>query len=383
MRVTVVSPERQLYAEAFSTLGDVQPVQTGEINRSVVQDAEMLIVRSETRVDGALLDRSAVRFVGTATIGTDHIDTAYLAARKIACANAPGSNANSVAEFVVAALFVLARRCGLLLETLTIGIVGVGNVGSRVAAKAEALGLKVLLNDPPLARQTGDKRYRPLDELMQADIITLHVPFTREGPDATAHFFDAPRLAALKRGVLLINTSRGGVVDSDALIGAIVDGHIGHTVLDVWEHEPRIDVNLLKHASLGTAHIAGYSLDGKVNAVSMVYGAACRHLKVHPLWAPGHRLPSPVRETIELPNDIPDSQDLLAHVVSQCYDILQDDAQLRGILTAPDEERGPLFRRLRIEYRLRREFHATTVITGEQHDAVVPALRGLGFTICA
>jgi len=369
--------------EAFSTLGEVHPMQTGEFNRSAVKDAEILIVRSETRVDGALLEGSPVRFVGTATIGTDHIDTAYLDAHKIVCANAPGSNANSVSEYVVAALFVLARRCGLLLNTLTIGVVGAGNVGSKVAAKAETLGMKVLLNDPPLARLTGEQRYRPLDELMQADIITLHVPLTQKGPDATAHFFDASRLAALKRGAILINTSRGGVVDGEALARAINDGHIGHTVLDVWEHEPRIDVSLLKHASLGTAHIAGYSLDGKVNAVSMVYGAACRHLKVQPSWTPGRRLPSPVWESIDLPADITENQDLVAHVVGNCYDILQDDAHLRGILSVPEEERGPLFRRLRIEYRLRREFHATTVGTGERHSAIVPTLRGLGFTVRA
>jgi erythronate-4-phosphate dehydrogenase len=370
-------------SEAFGTIGEVRPVQTGEFDPKAVRDADILIVRSETRVDRGLIGESKVRFVGTATIGTDHIDTKYLEGKSIAYANAPGSNANSVAEYVLAALLVLAERRNLDLPHLTIGIVGVGNVGSRVAAMATALGMNVLLNDPPLARSTGDPKYRPLDELMEADIITLHVPLTNEGPDATLHFFDSKRLAAMKKGVVFLNTSRGRVVDGAALAHAIGSGLIQETVLDVWEGEPLIDLDLVRLVSIGTAHIAGYSLDGKVNAVTTVYEAACRHFGLKSSWSAGTSLPAPSAVTIEIPPTEVDLQKALGLLVPQAYDIMLDDRQLRGILEGSRDRAGIFFRRLRIEYRLRREFHATTVSCRSSDHGTVDVIKRLGFNVAS
>jgi erythronate-4-phosphate dehydrogenase len=200
--------------EAFADVAEVTALDTREIVPDVVREADALLVRSETTVDKSLLNGSRVRFVATATIGTDHLDTDYLQQRGIGFASAPGSNANSVGEYIVAALLVLEERCGFSLAGKTLGVVGVGNVGTIVVRYARALGLHVLQNDPPLARTTGNPAFLPLDELMDADIITIHVPLTKTGPDKTFHLFGDARIRAMKSGSILINTSRGGVVDT-------------------------------------------------------------------------------------------------------------------------------------------------------------------------
>ena len=166
------------------------------------------------------------------------------------------------------------------LENSTLGVVGVGNIGSKVVRMAEGLGMKVMQNDPPLARATGESRFLPLDALMEANIVTLHVPLTHEGQDATYQFFDANRISKMKLGSILINTSRGPVVSGEALKAALESGRLAGAVLDVWENEPEIDVHLLEHVNLGTSHIAGYSLDGKANGTAMIYKAVCEFLQL-------------------------------------------------------------------------------------------------------
>jgi len=222
-----------LVAEAVGPLGEVLTVPADAISPALVRDAQALLVRSVTPVGPDLLDGSAVRFVGTATIGTDHVDRAYLACRGIGFASAEGSNARSVAEYVFAALSVLAERGGWRLAEKALGIVGVGNIGSRVARLAEGVGVKVLRNDPPIARQTGDPEYLPLDALADADIVTFHVPLTREGPDTTYHMINTSLVSRLKRGVILLNTSRGSVADTTALKAALAAGRLGALALDV------------------------------------------------------------------------------------------------------------------------------------------------------
>ncbi len=198
--------------ECFSSVGEVEVLPGREMGPSVVRDAEIVLVRSITRVDSDLLAGSKVRFVGTATIGFEHIDAEYLSRNNIGFASSPGSNANSAAEYVVAALLEIGRRHNIKLEEKTIGIVGVGNVGSRVEKKARALGMKVLLNDPPLQRASGDAKYLPLEELFECDFITLHTPLTFEGVDKTFHLADEKFFKLLKSGCVFFNTSRGGVV---------------------------------------------------------------------------------------------------------------------------------------------------------------------------
>ncbi len=351
-----------------------------EITPDLVRNADALLVRSVTKVNEKLLHGSAVRFVGTATIGEDHIDTDYLRSRGIAFASAPGSNANSVAEYVVAALLVLASRLGFTLEGKVIGVVGVGNVGGRVVKMSKALGMRVLMNDPPLARTTGDRNYLALDELMAADIVTLHVPLTERGEDATWHFFDERRLSLMKRGSILINTSRGAVVATNALTRALRSGALGSAILDVWEDEPSIDMEALSLAAIGTAHIAGYSADGKINGARMIYTALCEHFGWTNDWEnAGPHPPDPEVSTIAVNAPVENLQAALHDIVRRCYPIERDDAGLRILSSLPAGERAAGFNNLRLKYPQRREFPAVTVSLPPNEIRLQGILDGLGF----
>ena len=352
--------------------------------------ADVLIVRSVTGVGPELLRGSSVRFVGTATIGTDHLDLSFLKKEKIEFASAPGCNANSVAEYVIATLLFLARGKGFSLEGKSLGIIGVGNVGSRVVTKAQALGMKVLLNDPPLARSTGEPRYLPLEALMDADFLTLHVPLTMEGLDATYRMANEDFLARMRPDSILINTSRGSVVDEKALKVVLRDGRIAAAVLDVWEREPSIDVQLLGLVALGTPHIAGYSLDGKVNGTFMVYQALCRYSGLQPQWRPAEVLSNQKQPPLVIDNVPQDTEevertkqveDVVGGLVRQLYDIQKDDANLRKTTELNADERGAYFDRLRKEYPVRREFHSVTVKLSQHDKKLSGILKALGFRI--
>jgi erythronate-4-phosphate dehydrogenase len=369
-----------LAGSGFGALGEVTLLETTAVTPGNVRDAGALVIRSETKVGPGLLEGSAVRFVGSATIGTDHIDLPYLASREIAFASAPGSNANSVKEYVLAALLTLARRRGFRLRGKTLGVVGVGNVGSRVARVARALGMTVLENDPPLARERGGGGFLPLDALMEADIITLHVPLTRTGNDPTYHLFDARRIGAMKRGSILLNTSRGAVVETRALEDALREAHIAAAVLDVWEGEPSIDAGLLALVSLGTSHIAGYSIDGKVNAASMIRAALCRFLNNASVWDPSQEIPPPPVPSIALAEG-GTTEESLGRAVKACYDIEYDDRLLRGLFDVPPEGRGRFFMGLRTGYRVRREFASMSVIPAPVDATLRSVLTDAGFRL--
>lgn len=370
----IVADENIPYVrEAFGGLGEVVTAAGRAMTADLVRDADVLLVRSVTRVNEALLAESRVRFVGTATIGTDHVDQAYLAGRGIRFAAAPGSNANSVAEYVTAALLVLAGRGGWALAGRRMGVIGVGNVGRRVVGKARALGMEPILNDPPLGRATGDARYRSLAEALEADVVTLHVPLTREGPDATYHMVNDGFLSQLRPGAVLINTSRGAVAETPALHRALDAGRLGAVVLDVWEHEPAIDASLVARADLATAHIAGYSFDGKVNGTVMLHEALCAFLERPVEWSPS--LPAPPVPRVEVTAE---GEEGLRQAVLAVYDIERDDADLRRVADLPVEERGPYFDRLRRDYPHRREFGGTVV---EAPAGLGPILAGLGFRL--
>jgi len=368
-----------LAVRAYRRLGDVRILATPELTRSALRDVDAVVVRSETRVDAALLEGTSVGFVGTATIGTDHVDTEYLRRRGIAFAAAPGSNANSVAEYVAAALCVLSRRLGADLSGSTVGVVGVGNVGSKVVRVAEAFGMSVLLNDPPLARATGDGRFLELDELMGCDIITLHVPLTLSGPDATHRLFDARRIGQMKHGGVLINTARGAVVETCALVEALRGGHLAGAVIDVWEGEPSIDTRLLEMAAIATPHIAGYSLDGKVRAARMVFEALCRFAGREVPWEGPEDLPPPACRELSLALDRGMPARSVCEAVRACYDIEADDALLRGQCAEQSESVADRFRRLRASYPPRREFFNTRVMLTPEDPAVRRSLLLLGF----
>lgn len=369
--------------ECFSSIGSVEICPGRKLTAHQVADADILLVRSVTKVNEALLDGSRVKFVATATIGVEHVDTPYLAAGGIGFASAPGSNSNSVAEYIVAALLTLGKKYKFTLAGKSIGVVGVGNVGSRVARKCAALGMTVILNDPPLARQTGDAKYRPLAELYDCDFVTFHTPLTKAGQDKSFHLADAAFFAALKKGAFFLNTSRGGVHDTAALKQAITDGRLAGVVLDVWENEPNIDPGLLRKVDISTPHIAGYSFDGKIAGLLMIYRAACDYFGLTPTFTEADFLPAPqVPEIPITPEQISGPLETIVHdTVQQVYVINRDDFNTREILTVPEPERGPFFDHLRKEYPQRREFQNTAVVVPAGQTPLAEILSGIGFQV--
>jgi erythronate-4-phosphate dehydrogenase len=358
--------------EAFGPLGEVRLLPGRDITADTVRDTDVLLVRSVTPVNAMLLGGSRVKFVATATIGFDHIDREYLSQQGIGFASAQGSNANSVAEYVVAATLELAHRRKFHLRDKTLGVIGVGDVGSRVVRYAEALGMCVLQNDPPRQRTERLVHFVSLERVLaEADIITLHVPLTRTGAEATFHLFDKERLSALEaRRPVLINTARGAIVDNQALLKAIDGERLGGVVLDVWENEPDISPELLDVVDIGTPHIAGYSFDGKVNGMRMIYEAVCGFFHLQPTWSP-HLPPSPVPRIELTVSSGEDEEEVLRRVVRRVYDIIADDAALRKDVRS--------FDKLRAEYPVRREFFNTGLLLRSASEALRAKFTALGF----
>ena len=365
--------------KCFSSIGDVTLSPGRAITPELVKDADILLVRSITKVDEALLKGSSVKFVATATIGFEHIDQNYLSQKSIGFASAPGSNANSVAEYIVAALLALGKKHKFKLRNKSIGIVGVGNVGSKVAAKCSALEMKVMLNDPPLMRKTHDPKYLPLEELFQCDFITMHTPLTFVGPDKTHHLADSDFFSKLRPETFFLNTSRGGVVQTQALKDALKSKQIAGAVLDVWENEPNIDNELLLSVDLSTPHIAGYSYDGKVAGMIMIYNAACKHFGFTPENTINDFLPAPDVDVIKIDPDSSDRQTIIHDTVQRIYVINRDDFNTREILIIPEDQRGQWFDDLRKNYPVRREFQNTRIELKTPDDILESRLKGIGF----
>jgi len=322
---------------------DVVYLRGADISAEDVRDADALIVRTRTRCDRQLLEGSKVQFVATATIGFDHIDTNYMTEAGITWTNCPGCNAGSVAQYLECSLLLLQQQKGLVLHDATIGIVGCGHVGSKVKAVAERLGMRVLVCDPPLAQKEANSQlsisnsFVPQDVIEHdADIITFHVPLSRDGQYATWHLGNDDFFHRLSRVPYIINTSRGEVVDNVALLQALKEGRVRDAILDVWEGEPNVNLDLLDRVFIGTPHIAGYSADGKVNADNMVIDALCQHFG---LSHPGRILPP------SLPVDIAISQESISAL--DYYNPLVDSEKLKM---------APLtFELLRNNYPIRRE----------------------------
>ena len=367
--------------ECFASIGEVQALSGRRITPEAVANADILLVRSITSVNEKLLSNSNVKFVATATIGFEHVDVDYLKKRNIGFASAPGSNANSVAEYIVAALLSVAKKHKITLEGKSIGVVGVGNVGTKVAKKCAALGMNVVLNDPPLSRQTGDKKYMPLQELFGCDFITLHTPLTCEGQDKTFHLADETFFNSLKSGCVFINTSRGGVHDTSALKAAIRSKKLCAVILDVWENEPNIDCELLRLVDVSTPHIAGYSLDGKIAGMIMIYNADCEHFGLKPKYKIENFLPPPTVPQITIEKMYPDDQAILHGVVQQVYTINRDDFNTREIAMVEQEKRGKFFDDLRKNYPVRREFQNTIVYLKQSCPALAEVVKGIGFQV--
>jgi erythronate-4-phosphate dehydrogenase len=378
--VLILADENIPYVrEAFADLGEVCTLAGRAMDADAVRDAELLLVRSITQVNADLLEGSSVRFVATATIGEDHIDQAYLAERGIGFSSAPGCNANSVGQYLTAALLELAHEREFELSSRTLGIIGHGNVGTAVERCARSLGMACLMNDPPKQRATGDAQYRSLDEVLEeCRILTVHVPLIEEGSDPTFHLIGEDLLSRVRTGTIIINTSRGSVADGNALRGALEDGRVGACVLDVWEGEPMVDLALMANCALATPHIAGYSFDGKVNGTRQIYEAACAHLGRTPDWDPTPLLPAPECPEVTVSGEL-SPQEAVREAVRAVYDIHGDDAGLRELSEIPEVERAAHFDRLRKEYPRRREFLHTTVHIEPSNAKTEEVLRGLGF----
>jgi erythronate-4-phosphate dehydrogenase len=347
-----------------------------EISRTDLLDADALIIRTRTKCNKALLEGTQVRFIASATIGFDHIDTSFCEANRIVWTNAAGCNSSSVQQYVAGALVHLSEKLNQTLSGRTIGIVGVGNVGSKVAKLCRNIGMKVLLNDPPRTRREGASGFVSLETVVnEADIITFHVLLNRDDVDKTFHMCDAKFLSQMKKGQILLNSSRGEVVDSAALKATLREGKLAACVLDVWENEPEIDRELLNLVDIGTPHIAGYSADGKANGTSMSVQALSRLFGMGlDAWVPAD-VPPPVKPIIDVDCSGLSAHDVFSQLVRQTYDITADDTRLR---TSPET-----FEKQRGEYPLRREFTAYTV---RLHNATADALalvRDLGFKTLA
>ena len=367
--------------ECFSSFGDAKAVPAGEITTDAVRNVDVLLVRSVTKVDEELLKKSSVKFVASATSGFERVDTDFLQSKSVGFAYAPGSNANSVAEYVVAALLALAKKHKFQLQGKTIGIIGAGHIGSKVAAKTRALCMKVLLNDPPLQGETNDPKYLPLDRLYDCDFITMHTPLTFEGIDKTFHLADEPFFDSLKAGAFFINTARGQVADTEALNGVIRSGKLAGAVVDVWENEPNIDNELLLKADLSTPHIAGYSLDGKVAGLITVYEAACRHFNCEPSFRADDFLPASDIPQITIDPDSGTEQNIIGDTIQQIYVINRDDFNTREILIVQPEQRAKWFNDLRADYPVRREFQNTRIVFTQPSETLAAKLKCIGFRV--
>lgn len=364
---------------ALEPYADVVYLPGKDTTAEVLKDADAVITRTRTKCNESTLKGSNVKLIATATIGFDHIDTEWCEQNGIEWTNAPGCNSWSVRQYMASLLVQLTNRLEIDRHNTTLGVIGVGNVGSKVAEIAKILGFKVLLNDPPRARKEGADKFVSLQEIIEkSDIITCHVPLQRSGEEATFHLFDKERISSLKPHQIIINTSRGEVVDNQALKQALLNRSIKAASLDVWENEPDIDRELMDLLFTATPHIAGYSLDGKANgtwmsvqAIGRKFNLPCRDWKVTDIPGPLQ----PTTFTIDL-ND-KNIDDVLSEAILYTYNIFDDDRLLR--------EHPESFEQQRADYPVRREFPAFTIKITNSHncnintDNLLKKLEQMGF----
>lgn len=351
-RIKIVADDKIPFLKGvLEPFADVIYLPPKEIIRETVKHADALLIRTRTKCNQDLLAGSAVKFIATATIGFDHIDNSYCDANKISWMSAPGCNSSSVQQYIASALVTIAARKNIKLVDMTLGIVGVGNVGSKVERLAKAIGMNVLLCDPPRQRREGGNQFVSLDELVKcSDNITFHVPLNRSGEDKTFHLADERFFESFYESKIIFNSSRGEVVETTALKNAVKNGSVSDLVLDVWENEPNIDPELLELADIATPHIAGYSADGKANGTAICVNGLAEFFSL-PLdknWYPN-----------EIPNSISSNiigidctgkteEEIIREVVLSTYKIEEDDYRLRSSIGTFEKQRG--------DYPVRREF---------------------------
>lgn len=347
-----------------------------------VADADAIFTRTRTICNEALLHGSSVKLIVTATIGYDHIDTAYCEANGIRWVNAPGCNSSSVQQYITAVLLMIAKEKKMNLPDMTLGVIGVGNVGSKVAKAGEALGMRVLLNDPPraesevgLSQQEGNTAFISPEQLLkESDIVTCHTPLTKEGPYPTYHLSSHDFFNQMKNGAVYINSSRGAVTDSAALKQA-AQSKLSAYILDVWEGEPNIDLELLENAFIATPHIAGYSSDGKANGTAVCVREFCRFFGLDILqdWYPDTIPAPPMPTVISIDCEGKTEQQVFYEAVTHTYPIGEDSLRLKQTPAGFEKQRG--------DYWIRREFNSFTIQLKHPAEKIVNGLRSLGFKI--
>jgi erythronate-4-phosphate dehydrogenase len=359
---------------ALEPFAEVVYLPGSQTTPQMVRDADALITRTRTICNQQLLEGSKVKFIATATIGFDHIDTGYCQKAGIAWTNAPGCNAGSVNQYIASALFAWSMRKRQDLAGKTIGIVGVGNVGSKVASLCKTIGMNVLLNDPPRERIEGPQGFVSIKKIQkEADIITFHVPLNLEGIDKTFHMAGETFLQHLSKKPLLINSCRGEVFDTEAVYNALEANDISGVILDCWENEPDIDLELLNLSEFGTPHIAGYSKDGKANGTQMSVQAVSRFFNLGiDNWKP-EKVELPENTVLAINGNQRREYSILAEAILSTYDIENDDEALR--------ETPHLFEKIRGDYGVRREFDIYTIMAKNVEKTTLEKLEKLGFKI--
>jgi len=366
-----------LVDEFFAGFGKIRRMPGRSINRAALENVDVLLVRSVTRVDRELLEGSAVRFVGTCTIGTDHLDLDYFEQAGIEWASAPGCNARGVVDYVLGSLLALSEVRGEALARRRFGVVGAGEVGGRLLEVLRGLGWDVRVCDPPRqVREAGD--FVSLDEILEeCDVISLHTPLTLGGDWPTFHLFDQARLSRLRPGTWLINASRGAVVDNAALRDLLLQRPDLEAVLDVWEGEPQVDVALAGLCRIATPHIAGYSLDGKLRGTAQIYAALCAARGVEPAIELAQLMPGPALTELAFASSA-EPAEMLATLCRAVYDPRRDDADFRRSLLGDEAQRRAGFDLLRKQYPPRREIDGLKVRIGGHNPALATIVEALG-----
>ncbi len=357
----------------FEPFCDIEYLHYSQINNQSIRGAEVLIVRTRTLCNAELLKGSKIKLIASATIGFDHIDVSFCKQEGIRWMNAPGCNSGAVKQWFMSAFFSLISKQNMNINDVTLGVVGVGQVGSKVASFAEAIGLRVLLNDPPRERLEGSCNFRMLQTLIrECNLITFHVPLTQTGPNKTFHFVNHSFIDSVLPGTMLINSSRGEVIDTNALLSVGKRKQL-KTVLDVFESEPHISAELASFSTLITPHIAGYSTEGKANATAQVVQQAANFLEI-PLddWYPDYWMPEFLNQLIvDAKNK--EVNEVLAEVIRHTYAIEKDDALLRKNLNN--------FEQIRSGYAYRFEPQAWTIGIKSGNTEIFRSLKAIGFKV--
>lgn len=368
----IIADENIPYLKGFAEkYGEVTYLPGAAFTKEAIEKADALIVRTVTHFDKELLERSKVKLICSATIGYDHIDTEYCDAHHIRWANAPGCNSGSVQQYIASVLILLSRKYNFDLSEKTIGVVGVGNVGQKVASICKLLGMKVLLNDPPRAAKEGEEDFVSLETIKQAaDIITFHTPLTKEGEYKTRHLADRNFFSSLGKKPFIINSARGAIVDTAAVKEALKNGLIRGAVVDCWENEPDIDTEYMDLAEIATPHIAGYSADGKSNAARMALESLAGFFNLDSSELKNIKPLEPENDTIDL-SVFPESGNRIYDAILKTYNPIDDFRHLKADVSG--------FKLLRNTYPLRREYLAYSVMNAREEEKEL--LGSLGFRI--